>query len=241
MKLNKKVSFRPSFSMIELIIVIVIIGILAFVLNFSFQRNYLQEAADEIVTNIRFTQSLALKDDKYQPFPINNTTAEIDRSKYWFKQWWQIRFSQNNNGDYFYEIFSDSPGAGSASGVFDKIGNPVSEFAKDPLTGKYMTGNYSAKTDQDLNLSKYNIKLMKFNGKIVNGSHPFRLVFDNFGHVFLDEGISGNAGDTNPLDSNARPVMTKNATIQLCEDLQCNKCIQINVTPSGFAYISSCQ
>ena len=254
-KLNKRVS--SSFTLLELVIVIVLIGILAFSIPIFIPTNNLQLATDNLTKNIYFTKSLALKDDKYQPFPNDNSAKEQNRSKYWFKQWWQIRFStfKDSKGitHYWYEIFSDVP-SNSKSKNFDGQANlPTSDWnisiAKNPLTQKLMIGHCDASqypkcidTDPKLDLTKkYGIKKVKF----IN-FYPYspRLVFDNYGNIFLKEGKDGDAGDINPLDTQNRLMLTKTAKIQLCLDNPCKKtktrCSQINITPTGFIYQSKC-
>ena len=234
-----------SFTLIELLVVIIIIGIIVSTLSFNFSPNQLELAADQIIKDIRFAQSLALKDDKYQPFPENNTSIEENRSKYWFKQWWQIRFFANQKKDYFYEIFSDSP---NNKNLFDQVGNPVSEFALDSLTKKYKTGNYTSKTDEDLNLSKYGIKMILLNNKKVTSHLSQRLLFDNYGNIYLSEGISGDGGDLNPLDKNDRKLLTQAIKIRLCNKLNLSNnclidkkhCIAIEISPTGSLEKSSC-
>ncbi|WP_457560179.1 prepilin-type N-terminal cleavage/methylation domain-containing protein [Caminibacter sp.] len=239
---------RSSFTLIELIIVIIIIGILVFSINFNFFNPNLNVAADKILRDLRFTQSLGLKDDKYYPFPDKNDSVDMNKSKYWFKQWWQLRISRDSNGNYSYEIFSDSAHSTQSSN-FDRIANPVSEFALNPLNAKRISGTGSASmySVSEYNLSKYNIKLI-----IKPDGHPFntsntsvRFLFDNFGNVFLSEGSAGDAGDINPLDQNYRPLIVKTENIKLCLDNPCqttnkNRCIQINITPTGYVYKSNC-
>ena len=256
-KLNKKV--LPSFTILELILVIVIIGILVSTISIYIPNNNLQVAADQIISHIRYTQSLALKEDKYQPFPLNNSITEMNRSKYWFKQWWQIRFTKNKNDpkDLWYEIFSDQPYHLNGQN-FDRKGvNPHNSwdigFAKDPLSGKYLIGRCGSsgfpncdKVDTKLNLTKtYGIKVILFNDSSVAWNHPKRLMFDNYGNVFLNEGLQGDGGDINPLDETNRNMLTKNASIKLCLDNPCNftkdRCIQINITPTGYVYKSNCE
>ena len=261
-KLNKK-DFSPSFTLLELVIVIILIGILAYSIPILIPNNNLQLATDTLIRNIYFTQSLALKDDKYQPFPLEDNTTENNRSKYWFKQWWQVRFTKNRNDpkDLWYEIFSDVPYNNSYN--FDKVGNypPKSNiweigYAKNPLNGKYLTGkcdtdnkgNYPPceKIDKHLNLTKaYGIKTVIFNGSTISSSNSKRLIFDNFGNVFLREGDKGDAGDINPLDFDKRELLTKEISIKLCLDNPCNKipsrCREINITATGFIYQTECE
>ena len=86
---------KKSFSLIELIIIIIIVGVLYSSITFSLANTNLNQAADQIISHINYTRHLALKDNKMQYYPINNTKTEMNRSKYWFKQWWQIRFTRN--------------------------------------------------------------------------------------------------------------------------------------------------
>jgi hypothetical protein len=236
-------------------------------LSFNFSPNRLQLAADQIIKHIEYTQSLALKDDKYQPFPnhvcdsTHEGITECMRSKYWFKQWWQIRFSQNttNNNDWWYEVFTDLPYFNGYN--FDKTAhypdNPESNWYKsialDPLTNKLLIGNCGAThypncdlVDKTLNLTKsYGIQKVEF----VNMPNK-RLLFDNNGNVFLKEGEVGDSNDTNPLDSSERPLLTSTAKIKLCTKINTstNKCetspdvcIQINISPLGAVYKSNCE
>ena len=248
---------KKSFTLLELLIVVIIVGILAFSINFNFFNPSLEAAADQVIKDIRYTQSLALKDDKYQPFPKHTCDnsdegkIECNRSKYWFKQWWQIRFSQNTNDkNWWYEIFSDQPTANKK--IFDKKGYSPKylrdiSLAKNPLTGKYMIGNCDKNGFPDcnsssprLNLTKtYNIKKIIF----INIPHK-RLLFDNLGNVFLNEGDSEDSGDINPIDKDKRIILTTIGKIQLCLDNNCiknkDRCIQINITPIGEVYKSLC-
>jgi len=249
MRLNNS---HSSFTFIEILIVIIIIGILASTISFSFSPNNLQLASDNLIKNIYFTQSLALKDDKYQPFSIKNSVTEMNRSKYWFKQWWQIRFStfkdKNRKIHYWYEIFSDQPYYTRTKDFTAQANLPDKlwyvKLAKNPLNKKLMIGHCGVshypdckETDTKLDLTKtYAIKKVKY----VNFKRSKRLVFDNMGNVFLREGDDGDRGDINPLDVKKRNLLTKMAKIKLCADNSCNKCIQINITPSGYIYKTQC-
>ena len=87
---------KKAFTMIELIMVIIIIGVLAVVIITRSGSNKLAEAAVQIVSDIRYTQHLALIDDKFNPLVAN-----------WYRQRWQIAFSTAHSTR-SYSIFSDS-------------------------------------------------------------------------------------------------------------------------------------
>ena len=97
---------KKAFTMLELIFVIVIVGILSFIAASSFQRNTLREAADQLVSHIRYTQHLAMMDDK---FKSNGANAQN-----WFRENWQIRFHRTVDTElvWSYSIFSDKPNYG---------------------------------------------------------------------------------------------------------------------------------
>jgi prepilin-type N-terminal cleavage/methylation domain-containing protein len=261
-KLNNR-RFSPSFTLIELLIVIIIIGILISSISFNLTLNKLNIAADEIIKNIRYTESLALKDDKYQPFPINSSVIEKNRSKYWFKQWWQIRFYKDSNNNYYYEIFSDIPYDKETSTYtynFDRTAhfpnNTESWYKSIALNsnGKLLIGKCGGSTyppcdeiDDDLNLTKtYEIKEIVFQNKNITTSKSGRLIFDNYGNIFLNEGQKSDKGDINPLDESNRNILTTLIDIKLCTILNCKEkkdikhCVQINITPAGEIYKSKC-
>ena len=240
---------KKSFSLIELIIVIIVIGILAASMKFSLANNSLNQAVDQIINHIRYTHQLALRDDKYQAFPLDSSAKEGNRSKYWFKQWWQIRFTKNtNNKDYWYEIFTDLPTGGSYN--FDKVGyHPKADwettYAKNPLNNKYLIGNCDvsgypscSEADKKLDLTKtYGIKKIVYENFY---SYSRRLMFDGYGKPYLKESNSnGDNGDINPYDNDKRMPLTKIAKITLCLDDNCEQNKSICIYPET-GYVKSC-
>jgi len=244
---------KKSFSLIELVIVIVIIGILYSSVNFSLNNTTLNQAADQIISHINYTRHLAIKDNKMQYYPTSSNIIELNRSKYWFKQWWQIRFTQNtsNPKDWWYEVFTDLPYDNKTSN-FDRLGkNPTNgyeaTFAKNPLNKKYLTGKCGSgfpdceDIDNRLNLTKtYSIVKIIF----TNFKNEQRLLFDSYGNVYLREGDydknngGGDQGDINPYDKDKRVPLLKKAIITLCNDDKCEKNISICISPKiGNAYL----
>ena len=119
---------KKAFTMLELIFVIIVIGILSAIILPSTKRSPLQEAAIQLQSHIRYTQHLALIDDKYDALDTN-----------WYKKRWQIVFihSSNANNQYAYTIYSDSSGGST--------GDPnVSEIAINPENhSQLLTGGSS--------------------------------------------------------------------------------------------------
>ncbi len=251
-KRKKLNNFSSAFTLIELLVVIIIIGIIVSTISFNFAPDKLRLATDQIIKDIRFTQSLALKDDKYQPFPAYNGTdpslkaMEYNRSKYWFKQWWQIKFGTDGD-DVIYMVFSDQPAGGDTNNFDEKIiqSSHTYELAKD-YNGKYMYGgdtylSSSEKPNEDYNLSRSGIKevrLISQYGIDYNGS--IHILFDNEGNVFLNEGKKGDLGDINPLQAE-RKILTKPAYLRLCQDVECTKYCEIKMFASGYAIMNLCR
>lgn len=111
---------KSAFTMIEAILVIVVMGILAAVAIPRLENDTTQEAADQILSDIRYTQHLALTDDVTNP---NNAN--------WQMAFWSINFGIciNDNGQY-YTVGSDKDYGGNI--------DLASESALDPLSGKPM-------------------------------------------------------------------------------------------------------
>ena len=236
---------KNSFSLIELIIILIVIGILVINTRFSLQDTSLIQAANQIISHINYTRHLALNDNKFQYYPSSNSPIDLNKTKYWFKQWWQIRFSKSNN-EYWYEIFSDVAD-NTKSQNFDKYGKTPKTDWKNSwaiLNNKYLVGycgdvsnNYPKcnQVNERLNLTKYyGIKKIKYENFLVTK----RLVFDNYSNVYLNEGYAGDGGDINPYDKDERIPLTKIAKIILCKDDNCVKNISICITPkTGIAYL----
>lgn len=167
--------------------VIAIVGILSVVLAPNFQRDTLQEAANQLVSHIRYTQHLAMMDNQ---FDINDAS--------WFKGRWQLHFGQSSagtkhsDGEYQYAIYSD---AGAYSG------SPgISELAKNPInTAQLMSGGYSnvihwdeARATKKLNLGKsYGIKDIQLTGSCAVTSNTRRIAFDVLGRPIIGNISSG--------------------------------------------------
>jgi len=127
---------KKAFTMIELVFVIVIVGIISAMIAPSFQRNTLREAADQLISHIRYTQHLAMIDDKFD-------SSETE----WFKRRWMLRFQENlvyttlpPNNTYSkvwaYTISSDLPNfAGHHPDLLGMAKNPLNE-------SQYLSGGY---------------------------------------------------------------------------------------------------
>ncbi|MBP5779164.1 MAG: type II secretion system protein [Campylobacter sp.] len=154
--------FAKAFTTIELIFIIVIVGIIAAVAIPKIERNGLIEAADQIVSHIRYTQQLAMNDNKFSATDPN-----------WHRKAWRIQFHNgvvaNQPKAWRYTIFWDNA-------VTTNAGNPNSEneLAVDPMNpNKYLTSGFAnetfsfnhAKMNKKLNIQEtYSITNVEFGG-----------------------------------------------------------------------------
>jgi len=250
---------KQSFTLIELLIVIIVISILVVKANFTLSDTSLNQAADQVISHINYTRHLALSDNKFQYYPISDSKRELNRTKYWFKQWFHFKIT-DAGGDIIYYIFTDSP-TDSNSTTFNNKSTSSNQYtielAKSALDDRYICGanredsgnnNYPHKIDtyKKANLSKYyGIKKVVLTGGYSSSSmsggkgNRIDLLFDNYGQLYMREGdIGGSATDINPYDKDKRKSLTQIAKISLCKDNNCEQNISICITPKiGFAYL----
>lgn len=228
---------KKAFTMLELIFVIVIVGILSFIAASSFQRNTLREAADQLVSHIRYTQHLAMMDDKFDPNDSN-----------WFLERWTLRIKQDlvyagvyvPNGTYSdkwaYTIYSDTSHDGNP--------NP-SEMAKNPLNNtQYLSGGYNntlhfqdPSSMKSLRLGEhYGIKDITFGGGC-RSTVPF-IHFDYLGRPM------NSFPTTNPYELPAagwHKLLTSQCQITLCDkvctDVSAQKVIIAIEPETGYTHI----
>ena len=174
---------KKSFTLLEFIFVIVVMGIIMAVVMPNIRKNSLQEAAIQVISHIKYTQHLAMIDNKFDTSDAN-----------WYKKRWMIRFKKDlvytgtsvPNKKYYnvwaYSIFSDKSG--------DKNPN-LSEMAKNPLyTKQYLSGGYNNTLHVENTLSmkelrlgsKYGITNIKFS--VGCRSNVLYVYFDYLGRPF---------------------------------------------------------
>lgn len=124
---------RPAFTMLELIFVIVVLGILAAMALPRMDRDHRQEAADEILSSIRYTQHMALQDYKHIPDDPE-----------WQQRFWKIMFAHCPANGLYYSIGSDDDM--DSGGIFEQ-----EEAAFDPLNGKRMFATNATCGNADIN------------------------------------------------------------------------------------------
>ena len=118
----KTKKIKSAFTLIELVFVIVVLGILASLAMGRMDRDLRQEAASTILSHIRLTQQLALRDNKHRQ----------DNNPLWQRAYWQFGFRRCGTS-IAYRIGSDTSLGGNGVNGLANI-----EAALDPIDGKYL-------------------------------------------------------------------------------------------------------
>lgn len=157
--LTHKNANRSAFSMMELIFVIVIIGIMAAVSIWYLPRTELKQVAETMMTNLKYTKTLAQLDDRYfamsdeQYFnAVNSGLSDAQKKtimqrqvQNWKNGMWQFQFHSTNNttstqsAQNTYTIYAEHASS-SATTNFD--GKPMNgdTIARDPMTKECISG-----------------------------------------------------------------------------------------------------
>jgi len=177
----KKYSLQSAFTMLELVFVIVIVGILSASIIPRMSSEPLYEAAIQLVSHIRYTQHLALNDDKYD-WELNTANNEAD----WYQARWQLIFSKSvsTDGEYSYTIFSDA--SGKKTGNPDYTSLEQTEIARDPANAKkLLSGGFSSTFNWKNHYANTNLNIGKTYGvidlKLSGGCSNSRISFDHLG------------------------------------------------------------
>jgi type II secretory pathway pseudopilin PulG len=206
---------RFAFTMLEMIFVIIVIGIVTVLAMPSFHSNQLQQAAEQVAEHIRYTQHLAMVDDKFDPADPR-----------WYEKRWQIRFPKTTiSGEkiFYYEIFSDE----------DKEGNSdANEEAIDPLTQAVLgNGSDAINTIPEksiVNLTKqYGIVDRGGSCNALSGAAFRPISFDNLGRPY--EGVY--------VGAYSNQVPTGGCTIEIKHESEGNATITIH-PQTGYVTVS---
>jgi hypothetical protein len=194
-----------SFTTLELILVISIISILLFSYSYKpFKIDPLFKAGNSLVYHIRYTQYLALLDDKF----IANTNFSQFKdkivkkydTKYWFNKHWQIVFHRDRSKIrkyrlYYYSVFYDIPWKTKNNNFDRRVNYPSKNYqtiATDPQTGLRMTGhnwsnkilNYSPKMNLEKSYGVYiDAKELRNACNLTENTSP-RILFDYMGRPY---------------------------------------------------------
>lgn len=176
---------KKAFTMLELVVVIVVIGIIAAAALPRINDDHIAEAADQVMSHIRYTQHLAMQDSKFDP-----TDAR------WFRKRWSITFTRasfcEGANEWRYSVYHDD---GDATGNL----NSTNEVARDPLDpNKFMSSGWAgissgncANASSKYNLArKFGITNVELRGVCGQGNLQ-TISFDEFGRPMISVSTSG--------------------------------------------------
>jgi len=142
MKKSDRLDKHQAFTMIELIMAIVVISILSALAMPRLERDLRQEAADNIIAALRFTQHMALMD---------NVTDNISTKKLmWHRRFWRFGKEGCSDEGIFYYVGSDRDAGGN-------IDVSRGEAAVDPSNGKVMMGQNLKPCEDNLEEQSFTI------------------------------------------------------------------------------------
>lgn len=179
---------KKAFTLVELVLVMIVLGILAFALWPTKQPTQALEAARQIVAHIRYTQHLALNDDKFATHTDTDGTKQ-NIAKDWYKRLWRITFSDTQadtkckSGGWRYAVYQNISNNLSDSGQ----PNGAKEAARNPAqAGKVLSACYSGlvtNTSDELNLRQtYKIENIDFSEFADGGIQG--IIFDELGRAY---------------------------------------------------------
>ena len=185
---------KKAFTMLELVVVIVVIGIIAAAALPRINDDHIAEAADQVMSHIRYTQHLAMQDSKFDP-----TDAR------WFRKRWNITFTRasfcEGANEWRYSVYHDD---GDATGNL----NSANEVARDPLDpSKFMSSGWAdiskancANASSKYNLArKFGITNVELRGVCRDGNLQ-TISFDEFGRPMRSVSTPGGGGAARGYD-----------------------------------------
>ena len=206
---------RAAFTLLELVFVIVVLGIIAALAIPRMDRDLKQEAADAILSNIRYTQHLALLDNK-QKFNDHQ----------WQREFWRIEFESCASGSgLFFAIGSDVEHDGSLN---------KNETALDPANGKplFWRNTSSCSSGGDGSVSENIFITKKYGVKSVTGiggcNNLKHIGFDHLGRPHVSFATSSRPDNTSYMSSACTFTFT----------MKDNSTFAITIQPeTGYAHI----
>jgi len=206
--------------MLELVMVIVVLGIIAALALPRLDRDLKQEAADNVLSAIRYTQHLALADDKHK----------FDDPK-WQQRFWHIYFGTCES-KIFYAIGTDDNMESSNNARVD-----FTESALDPANGKHIWAQDGASCSgsHDIHDISPNIFIQKKYG-VTNFASSGGCTKSYIGFDHLGRPYSSAFPSSATPDNSGYMTSTCNLTFTMSDGTT----FQINVEPeTGYSYIAN--
>ncbi len=230
---------KKSFTLLELIFVIIIIGVLAVFALPKLRKNNLPKAAAQLISHIRYTQHLAMIDDKF-----NSSTGTN-----WYQSRWRISFSKSltdTNNKYAYTIFSDTAGGSAGNPDPQEVAiNPLDKNKK--LTGgaagasMIHTGDSIATNEMNIG-EEYDVLDVDFSANCRTGTTSKTIAFDHIGRPIrgalsnFDSAYHSSSTGTNILISGQCVIDL--CSVSDCKAANVDEIISIAIEPeSGYVHL----
>ena len=213
---------RVAFTMLELVFVIVVLGILAALAMPRLDRDLKQEAADHILSNIRYTQHLALTDNKHK----------FDKAK-WQQRFWRIVFSTCSGTDRYFMVGTDDNMEDASNAFFDQ-----NESALDPRTGKplFWTNGQDCSNGGDGTVSEDVFISKKYGITAVTSSGSCSNTAKSMGHIGFDNLGRPHYGFSNSSQPNYASIISTKCTFTFT--MSDGDTFSIDIEPeTGYAFI----
>lgn len=204
---------KKSFTLLELILVITLLGVLYSFFKPKINDNRLEEATNRLFIYLKQLRYQSLIDDKYQ-----------SDNSLWFKQRWSLKFfrCRQDVGGIYYVVYSDKNQTGQPS---------VEDSMKDFLTSKNIySSNFCKKTEQN---SEYVLLTQEFGVEDVKlscneTSSLGQLSFGEDGFVY--------AKLSNYENEQSLYKIEKNCTLELINSEKTSRKINVN-GKNGYIYM----
>ncbi|MDL0089264.1 pilus assembly FimT family protein [Campylobacter gastrosuis] len=154
---------KRAFSLVELVFVVVVITILATIAMPKQNRDPLREAADQIISHIRYTQHLAMQDSKFKVDCSGKSCVPVPD---WFKDYWRLMIHYDTKGGvkiWRYTVYQDTSHSGNP--------NSTQQVAPDPadptkiLTSGFAKQAWTKNMNKRLNLTNtFGVSAINFSG-----------------------------------------------------------------------------
>lgn len=215
-----------AFSLFEILLFIVIVGILASIGYVLYPHSKLHLAKNQIVKHIQYTKYLALQNSKeitqYKFCKSDFCSEEMKKYK---QSFYRIQFNKLKDIGWSYSIFSDSA-RDSKTKNFDDRPMDSFEIARSPIDSKYLSVyNYNnskfanALRDGSLAISsRYGIVDIKISGGCGESN---RILFDDFGFLVCK---IANVGISRPKENVILEIFDKFSSEKICITKSGNIC-----------------
>ena len=206
---------KKAFTLLELVFTIIIISIISSLIISTKKTDDLHLAALQLVSDLRYTQHLAMNDDIYNKIDSN-----------WYKKRWQLVLGKNKNSDYkvAYTIFSDQPNYGGDANLAEVALNPrsINQVLSGGYTGtvKLDYNHEDFKGVKNLNIgATYGVTSYKLEGSCSGA----RISFD-----FLGRPMSGDSSSLRSMyRAGTKRIINENCKIILTDESNQNIIIVI--------------